>query len=81
MAKPTVTEWRSRLAPPLQSHAAAAALILSEVYGRSVESALDEVTCAVEAWARLYGDRGDYVRQARTLAVVRAGMTEGNGNG
>ena len=82
LAKYTVTEWRARLAP-LKTHAGAAALILSEVQGLSVVTvtALDDVTRALEAWTGLSVDRGDYLRAARTLAAVRAGMREGNGNG
>jgi hypothetical protein len=80
MAKNMIREWRERLSV-LNSPLAAAALVLSEISGRPVADSLETVSSALEAWARLYVDRGGYVRQARTQAAVRAGMTEGNGNG
>jgi hypothetical protein len=75
-AKMAKNMWRERLSV-LNSPLAAAALVLSEVYGRPVADSLETVSSALEAWARLHVERGGYVRQVRTLAAVRAGMAEG----
>jgi hypothetical protein len=72
----SVKDWQTRLAR-VDSREAAAALILAEVScGEVSDSALGTMADAIEAYARLYIDRGGYQRAARTEATVAAMLAE-----